>query len=59
MDVYRKKALQTRRRRAEADKRLKAEFAERQRLFQLKLDAIRAASAEKWKSVTPYEGGPE
>lgn len=42
-DVYQKKAIATRARRAAADKRIAAEFAERQRLFNEKLDAIRAA----------------
>lgn len=42
-DVYRRKAIATRKRRDAADKRLAAEFAERRRLFQESLDAIAAA----------------
>lgn len=45
-DVYQRKAIATRKRRAAADKRLAAEFAERRRLFLLKLDAIIAAREE-------------
>lgn len=42
-DTYRKKAVRTRKHNDAWDKRLAAEFAERQRLFQLKLEAIIAA----------------
>lgn len=50
-DVYKTKAIITRKRRAAADKRLTVQFTERRQAFEAKLDAILAGNAEKWKSA--------
>lgn len=50
-DVYQRKAIITRSRRAQADARLTAQFTERRQAFEAKIDVILAANAEKWKSA--------